>query len=57
MKQSTTLLWKDYVSGNYKRKSILIEQGCIYFNALNEKNAIKVLKRDYGITVDTTPDR
>lgn len=50
--EDETLLWKDYENGNWKRRSILIEQNCIYFNALNQKNAIKILRRDYRVVGD-----
>lgn len=32
-----------------KRYQVIINENCTYFQALNEKNAIKVLKRDYNI--------
>lgn len=32
-----------------KRYAVNIQENCIYFQALNEKNAIRVLKRDYQI--------
>lgn len=33
-----------------KRYAVSIQENCIYFQALNRKNAIKVLKRDYKIS-------
>jgi hypothetical protein len=35
-----------------KKKKIITNKDCIYFTALNWKNAEKVLRRDFGITGD-----
>ena len=45
--------WKNAVSKDYKKKNrkVLKEVDCIYFSALNRKNAVKVLAREYNITI------
>lgn len=35
--------------GNLQPRKVSVEKDCIYIQALNKKNVIKVLKRDYGI--------
>ena len=51
--ESKDISWDDAVKKYYKRKNrrVIKEDNCIYFNALNRKNAIKVLKRDYKINL------
>ena len=45
-----TIKWEDAVNKNYGiYRKILKSGNCIYFSALNFKNALKVLKRDFGI--------
>lgn len=34
---------------NQKKLTVSINENCIYFQALNQKNATKVLKRDFNI--------
>ena len=48
--EELTITWKDAVNKNFKniKRKILKKENCIYFTCLNFKNAIKVLKRDYG---------
>ena len=42
--------WNDAVDKNYGvYRKITRKDNCLYFSALNLKNAIKVLKRDYNI--------
>ena len=49
--ESKEIHWVKAIEKNYNqnKKKIVIENNCIYFNSLNLKNAIKILKRDYGI--------
>ena len=48
---SKEIKWEDAIKKDYKNKDrkVIKEDSCIYFNALNRANAIKVLKRDYKI--------
>ncbi|MFT6125832.1 MAG: hypothetical protein ACJAVA_000274 [Flavobacteriaceae bacterium] len=48
---SREIKWEDATKKDYKQKNkkVLKEDSCIYFNALNRVNAIKVLKRDFNI--------
>lgn len=42
--------YKDAVQGNISvKKELTTKPDCLYISALNEKNVIKILKRDYGI--------
>tara|TARA_R110000850_G_scaffold96776_1_gene202136 strand:- start:135 stop:461 length:327 start_codon:yes stop_codon:yes gene_type:complete len=52
-KKSKEINWSDAVLKNYKSKNkrVIKEDNCIYFNSLNRKNAIKILKRDYHIII------
>jgi len=46
------LSWADAKSGNYSKKlEITKRPNCLYIPALNEKNVVKILERDYGILV------
>ena len=46
------LKWSDAVKGNISgEKKITKKENCIYISSLNKKNVIKILKRDYGITL------
>jgi len=46
--------WNKAINKDYKQKNkkVIIEENCIYFNSLNKKNAIKILKRNYNIEYD-----
>ena len=47
-----TIKWEDAVNENYTvYRKIIKKEGCIYFSALNVKNAKKVLHRDYNIEI------
>jgi hypothetical protein len=48
---SKEIKWEQALSKDYKQKNkkVIIEDNCIYFNSLNKKNAVKILKRDYFI--------
>ena len=35
---------------NVTPKKITIKKNCLYISALNKKNVLKILKRDFGIT-------
>jgi len=49
---NTTIKWEDAVKGFISpKKEVTKNIDCIYFSCLNRKNAIKVLKRDYNITL------
>jgi len=41
-------LWNGNISAE---KKITKKENCIYISSLNKKNVIKILKRDYGITL------
>jgi len=46
------LSWHDAKTGNYSKKlEITKKPNCLYIPALNEKNVVKILERDYGILV------
>lgn len=60
----TTIHWFEALENYYKRKfskvdvfnsnpitksEVIKKEDCIYISALNKKNAIKILKRDFGI--------
>jgi len=46
------LKWSDAVTGNISvKKKITKKENCIYISSLNKKNVIKILERDYGITL------
>ncbi len=50
LEESKELKWGNAVVKDFsKTKKVIIEENCIYFNSLNIKNAVKILKRDYGI--------
>lgn len=45
-----TIKWEDAVKENYGvYRKIIQKENCVYFSALNFKNAKKILKRDFGI--------
>lgn len=45
--------WDDAVNGNIsKLKKVTKKENCIYISALNKKNAIKILKRDFNIKIN-----
>ena len=45
-----TIKWEDAVNENYsKYRTITKKDNCIYFSALNIKNAQKILERDFNI--------
>lgn len=47
-----TIKWEDAVKENYGiYRKIIKTNDCIYFSALNFKNAVKVLKRDFNINI------
>ena len=37
--------------GKKQPRKVSVEKDCIYIQALNKKNVIKILKRDYNITL------
>ena len=42
--------YKDAIQGNTSvKKELTTKPDCLYISALNEKNVIKIIKRDYGI--------
>ena len=42
--------YQDAIQGNISvKRELTIKNECLYISALNEKNVIKILKRDYGI--------
>jgi len=44
--------WEDAVKGFISaKKTVTKKENCIYISALNEKNAKKILKRDFNITL------
>jgi hypothetical protein len=49
--EEPVIKWEDAVNKNFKniKRKILKNDDCIYFTCLNFKNAIKILKRDFGI--------
>ena len=49
--EEPVIKWEDAVNKNFKniKRKILKKDDCIYFTCLNFKNAIKILKRDFGI--------
>ena len=49
--EEPVIKWEDVVNKNFKniKRKILKKDDCIYFTCLNFKNAIKILKRDFGI--------
>lgn len=48
--EQPVIKWEDALKGNISvNKKITKKDGCIYISALNEKNAIKILKRDFNI--------
>ena len=49
--EEPVIKWEDAVNKNFKniKRKILKKDYCIYFTCLNFKNAIKILKRDFGI--------
>lgn len=45
-----TIKWEDAVKENYSiYRKILKTENCVYFSALNRKNAYKILNRDFGL--------
>lgn len=51
-----TLKFGEAVKGNVSSKlKITVKPDCIYISALNKKNALKVLKRNFGIDFNQPP--
>ena len=50
-KSSKEITWEKAIKKDYSQnKKVIVDEGCIYFNALNFRNAKKILKRDYGLS-------
>jgi hypothetical protein len=44
--------WEDALKGNISvQKKVTKKDNCIYISALNKNNVLKILKRDYNITI------
>lgn len=44
--------WEDALKGNISvQKKVTKKDNCIYISALNKNNVLKILKRDYSITI------
>jgi hypothetical protein len=44
--------WEDALNGQISvQKKITKKPNCIYISALNKKNVLKILKRDFNITI------
>jgi hypothetical protein len=50
--EQPSIKWEDALKGNISvLKKVTKKENCIYISALNKKNAIKILKRDFNITI------
>jgi anti-sigma factor ChrR (cupin superfamily) len=47
----SAIKFEDAMNGNtVSQKKVTKKENCIYITALNKKNVIKILRRDFGIT-------
>lgn len=50
--EQPAIKWEDALKGSISAiKKVTKKENCIYISALNKKNAIKILKRDFGISL------
>ena len=50
--EQPAIKWEDALKGQISsQKKVTKKDNCIYISALNKKNVIKILKRDYQITI------
>ena len=48
--EQPAIKWEDAIKGNISAiKKVTKKENCIYISALNKKNVIKILKRDFQI--------
>ena len=48
--RNLTITFSDAIQQKKENKSISKKQDCIYILALNRKNVLKILKRDFGLS-------
>lgn len=48
--RNLTITFSDAMQQKKENKSVSVKNDCIYISALNVKNAIKILRRDYNLT-------
>ena len=53
--RNLTITFSDAMSSKNENKSISKKADCIYISALNKKNVIKILKRDFDIILNGKP--
>lgn len=50
--EQPAIKWEDALKGQISsQKKVTKKDNCIYISALNKKNVIKILKRDFNITI------
>lgn len=50
--EQPAIKWEDALNGQISsQKKVTKKDNCIYISALNKKNVIKILKRDFNITI------
>lgn len=50
--EQPAIKWEDALKGQISvKKKVTKKENCIYISALNKKNVIKILKRDFNITI------